>query len=102
MPIKPRVLNMRRVTPAEQAHAVYVGRPSKWGNPFTHITGDHPNPNVTIVASRNEAIDRYEEWLMAHPELVVAAQRELRGKHLICYCAPSRCHADILLRIANA
>jgi hypothetical protein len=25
----------------------------------------------------------------------------LAGKHLICWCAPARCHADVLLRLAN-
>jgi hypothetical protein len=28
-------------------------------------------------------------------------KKELRGKHLVCFCAPKACHADTLLRIAN-
>ena len=33
----PRVLNRR--TDTIPPGAVYVGRPSKWGNPFTHLSG---------------------------------------------------------------
>ncbi|MEM2159611.1 MAG: DUF4326 domain-containing protein [Candidatus Nitrosotenuis sp.] len=32
----------------------------------------------------------------------MAAQAELRGRDLVCYCAPLECHGDILLAIANA
>jgi hypothetical protein len=30
-----------------------------------------------------------------------AAKRELKGKDLVCYCAPLACHGDVLSRIAN-
>jgi Domain of unknown function (DUF4326) len=26
---------------------------------------------------------------------------ELRGKDLLCFCAPAACHGDLLLRLAN-
>lgn len=71
---------------------VYIGRPSKFGNPF--VIGRH--------GTRDEVIDRFEQWLLARPELVEAAKRELRGKSLLCWCAPQRCHGDVLLRIANS
>ena len=66
--------------------AVYVGRPSKWGNPF--VIGRH--------GTRNDVCDRFEREVL--PNLDVS---ELRGKHLVCYCAPLRCHADALLKKAN-
>ena len=97
----PRVLNMRRITLAEKTNAVFVGRPSKWGNPFSHIPSDNPHRRVIKVASRERAIACYREWLAKHPQLIEDAKKELRGKHLVCYCAPMRCHADILLEIAN-
>lgn len=71
-------------------NAVYVGRPSKWGNPFT----------IGRDGNRTEVIAKYEEWIVEQPELM-AAIRTLRGKNLICWCAPQRCHAEILMRIAN-
>jgi hypothetical protein len=77
---------------------VYIGRPSKWGNPFTHKSGTLAKFRV---ASREEAVQRYEEWLLSHPELVKAAKEELKGKVLGCWCKPYACHGDILLKVAN-
>lgn len=77
--------------------AVYVGRPTKWGNPYSHLVG----AGLIHVASRGEAIRRYEEWLRSKPALLAAAKRELRGKDLVCWCAPLACHADVLIRVAN-
>lgn len=73
------------------AGAVYVGRPSKFGNPI-HLQSER---------GRESVLQRYEDWLMTQPELLAAARAELRGKDLVCHCAPKPCHADILMRIAN-
>jgi hypothetical protein len=32
----------------------------------------------------------------------MAAFDELRGKSLVCWCAPERCHADVLLELCNS
>lgn len=77
---------------------VYIGRPSKWGNPFSHLSGTLAKFRVS---SREEAVKRYEEYLLSRPDLVAAAKRELRGKVLGCWCAPKPCHGDVLARIAN-
>jgi hypothetical protein len=77
---------------------VYIGRPSPWGNPFSHLPKSAARYRC---ASREEAIARYEAWLMAQPELVAKARRELRGKVLACWCSPKSCHGDVLARIAN-
>jgi hypothetical protein len=82
------------------ADAVYVGRPSKWGNPYTHLPGN-PGGAESIMGGRALAISLYEEYLHLRPEILDAAKQELRGKDLVCWCAPLACHADILLRIAN-
>jgi hypothetical protein len=78
--------------------AVYVGRPTKWGNPFSHQAGTLAKYKV---ATRDEAVDAYEQYLRENPELMEAAKRELRGKDLVCWCAPLRCHADVLVKVAN-
>jgi Domain of unknown function (DUF4326) len=31
----------------------------------------------------------------------MAALHGLRGKNLICWCAPERCHAEVLIALAN-
>jgi Domain of unknown function (DUF4326) len=77
---------------------VYIGRPGPWGNPFSHL----PKSAAKFrCASREEAVQRYEEWLRAQPELVAKVKRELRGKVLACWCAPKSCHGDVLARVAN-
>ena len=81
------------------AGAVYVGRPSIWGNPFSHA----PKSAAEVkVETREEAIACFEVWLMEQPELVERVKRELKGKVLGCWCRPScACHGEVLARIAN-
>jgi hypothetical protein len=76
---------------------VYIGRPSKWGNPYSHKSGTLARFQVATIA---EAIAKYEEHIRANPELLAAAKRELRGKVLGCWCAPGPCHGEVLVRIA--
>ena len=93
--MKLRVLNRRdlRRTADSPAwdHAVYVGRPTKWGNPY----------EVGKDGDLDHVLMRYEQYLVKHPELVEAAKRELKGRNLVCWCSPKKCHATTLLRIAN-
>ena len=81
------------------AYDVYIGRGSKWGNPFSHVwSSTYP---VTVVATREEAITRYREWIQTQPRLL-ASLHELRGKRLGCWCAPLRCHGEVLAELADA
>jgi site-specific DNA-methyltransferase (adenine-specific) len=89
-PRPPRVWNLK-LSAEIPGGAVFVCRPSKWGNPI-HLQSER---------GRESVLQRYEEWLMTQPELIAAARTELRGKDLVCHCAPKPCHADILMRIAN-
>ena len=50
--------------------------------------------------TRDEVIAKYRAWIARQPSLM-AALGELRGKHLVCWCAPERCHADVLIELAN-
>jgi hypothetical protein len=77
---------------------VYVGRPSIWGNPFSHL----PNTRAQFqVATREEAVARYEEWVKSQPELM-ALLPTLKDQVLGCWCAPQACHADVLAKLADA
>lgn len=98
MTAEPRVLNKRYdFIPVD---AVYVGRPTKWGNPFSHLEGTLAK---FVVDSRSEAIKNYRKWLLSErPDLVAAAKAELKGKDLVCWCSPQDCHAEVLLEIANS
>lgn len=95
----PRVWNKHdRNTPAD---AVYIGRPSKWGNPFTHIA-THRTLARFVVETREKAVESYVEWIIEQTETGQLDPKELRGKDLVCWCKPAACHGDILLELANA
>jgi len=85
----PKVLNIKS-NEARISDGVYIGRTTKWGNPF--IIGRDGN-RATVIA-------KYRNWIMRDQELLEQLG-ELKGKDLICHCAPQPCHGDILLRLAN-
>jgi hypothetical protein len=95
----PKVWNKR--DPLTPKDAVYVGRPSKWGNIYSHLPSKCDD--VIQVESREKAVELYREWL-SHltPTSKQLLINELKGKDLVCWCAPKACHADVLLEIANA
>lgn len=78
---------------------VYIGRGSKWGNPYTHIK-DRVTQATFIVDSREEAISKYREYLLNSPELM-ASLDELEGKVLGCWCSPKSCHGDVILELLS-
>lgn len=84
----PRVYN--RHNPLVPKDAVYVGRPSIWGNPY--LIGSDGN--------RDQCIEKYREYINKNKPLL-ARIGELKGKNLVCWCAPKACHADVLLELAN-
>jgi hypothetical protein len=77
---------------------VYIGRPSQWGNQFSHLASSAAKFRVS---TREEAIVAYEEWFLGQPKLVAKAKLLLRGKVLGCWCKPLACHGDVLAKIAN-
>jgi DNA polymerase I len=71
--------------------AVYVGRPSPWGNPYR--VEDH---------GRAEAVALYKADILSDEPFLERARAELAGKDLACWCGPrQKCHADVLLEVAN-
>ena len=90
--------------------AVYVGRPSRWGNPFEvgHFTASMAVDAYAVHLSsyfgwRESALLRaFYPWPVESTEL-----RDwlapLRGHDLVCWCPLDQpCHADVLLELANA
>ena len=51
--------------------------------------------------ARDEVIAMYERWLRDERPDLMAALPELRGKDLVCWCAPLACHGDVILRLAG-
>ena len=79
--------------------AVYIGRGSIWGNPYVH--GDSTYPDTVKVSSREEAIKAFEAMVRKDENIIQYIRTHLKGKDLVCFCAPKACHGDILLQIAN-
>ena len=91
----PRVLNFRIDGCPEGS--VYIGRAapggwrqSKWHNPYREGKD----------GTREEVIEKFEQYLCDSPALLDQIN-ELRGKNLVCWCAPLPCHGDVLLVLAN-
>jgi len=85
-----KVLNKR--TDKIPDDAVYVGRPSKWGNPF----------KIGEDGTRGDVIIKYHSRILNI--LMFQDTRyleDLKGKDLVCWCSPLPCHADVLLELAN-
>lgn len=76
--------------------AVYIGRGSKWGNPYSHLEGTTAE---YVVDSREEAVRLYEEYVRSNQELYLSLP-ELVGKDLVCYCSPNLCHGEVLRKLA--
>ena len=73
-----------------EKYDVYIGRPSKWGNPFT----------IGSDGTREEVIEKYKRYLLMNRDLLDSLP-ELCGKVLGCWCHPQPCHGDLLAKLAN-
>jgi len=71
----------------------YIGRGSPWGNPFVMRNKSDKE--------RARVIEEFTRMLKNDPEAILAARRKLRGKVLVCFCAPLPCHGDVLARVAE-
>ena len=93
-------------------NTVYVGRPGKWGNPWGNY--DTFEMYARIFAEKISDFETVQKWnkdpscfddyqrQVRRVFNMVRDIRELRGKNLACWCKNNeRCHADVLLRIAN-
>lgn len=84
------------------ANDVFIGRPSPYGNPYSHMS------NTTAlyrVASRDEAVDKYREYILNKRKMGAGFDEHLKNLankakqgdvNLVCFCKPQRCHGDIL------
>lgn len=69
---------------------IYIGRPSKWSNPF----------KIGKDGDRDQVIRKYREWILSNKELLFDLP-ELYGKVLGCWCKPQACHGDVLVELCN-
>ena len=74
----------------KEKYDVYIGRPSKWGNPF----------EIDKDGTREEVIAKYKDWILQQPDLMKALP-ELKDKTIACWCHPKACHGDVLAALAD-
>lgn len=80
---------------SKEIHTVYVGRPSKYGNPY--VIGVHGDRLECIAKFKKLVEIRMHRYPSYRDEII----RELRGQLLGCHCDPLPCHATVLAEIAN-
>lgn len=83
----PRVVNIK----TDKKFDVFIGRPSEYGNPFV----------IGKDGTREEVIEKYENYLLSNENLLNKVKNELKGKVLGCFCYPLACHGDVLFKYAN-
>ena len=83
----------------KEPYDIYIGRGSKWGNPFT-TNKDKETLASEIVETSEEAISKYKEYVLNTPDLMQSLD-ELEGKTLGCFCKPKPCHGDVLLELLS-
>lgn len=88
-----RILNVRttRNPYTTTETQIYIGRPSKWGNPFM----------IGKDGSREEVIEKYKNYLTKERPDLMKQLGELKGKDLVCWCAPLGCHGHVLLDLVR-
>ena len=81
----------------KEKYDIYIGRPSKFGNPYSHKEGTLAEFKV---ATREESVEKYEEYLLQNEELMLSLY-ELKYKTIACWCKPKSCHGDILKKYVD-
>jgi len=75
----------------KEPYDIYIGRPSKWGNPFL----------IAEDGTREEVIEKYRKWIINQPFLMNSLH-ELKDKTLGCWCKPKPCHGDVLVELVES
>ena len=89
-----QVVNKYKVN-MDDPDIVYIGRGSIWGNPFKMY-------NVCIedrARERERVIRQFRPWFWQEIQggrVTIDMLKELDGKRLACYCAPQKCHGDVI------
>ena len=97
-----RIVNIKNHDKTE--HDFYIGRPSIFGNPYSHKDNSIAD---FIVDSRNESIDLYRKYFYYRIESgdkvfideldrMIDYYKEHGKLNISCFCAPKRCHGDII------
>jgi len=84
----------------EDVDYIYIGRPGKYGNPFSSKKSNL----AENVESKEEALNKFKKYIQNNPKIVDDLIKELKNngvEKIGCWCAPSKCHGDILIEEIN-
>lgn len=94
-----RVQRSRNKKPGIPEGAIYVGRPTVWGNPFVLSSKGYETPRRAVGAY----YEHLKEFANTSPESFKIFIEKLRGKDLACWCKEcDLCHADVLIAILGS
>jgi len=93
----PKVYN-KRTDKNIPKDAIYAGRPGRWGNEY-RIGAPHPKTGRPMT--RTDVIQLYQGDIENDPERLEEL-KQYKGIDWVCWCAPLKCHADVLMELANA
>lgn len=106
--LNPRVLKYGPGFIFDESTMVKIDRSTRWGNPYIMgIHGDRDTVCDAYLYWLNRWIEYKEEVKMLvgirifSNKVVVEHLHELKGKDLVCWCAPNRCHGEVLLALSN-
>lgn len=88
---------MTKLVHRSEPHDVYIGRPSPWGNPFSH---KETSLAIYKTKDKKESLAKYREWLPTQPQLIERMKRELKDKTLGCWCRGG-CHGHIIIEFID-
>lgn len=75
----------------DPAQFVNIMRPGPWGNPYV----------IGVDGDRDEVLRKYSSSVLSEAGFREQVESALRGKTLVCCCAPEPCHGIYLARVAN-
>ncbi len=75
----------------KEPYDIYIGRPSKWGNPF----------KIEVNGDRITVINKFRRYILNKPKLLKDIKEELYGQVLGCWCVPKACHGEVLLDVLH-
>lgn len=98
-------------------NTTYVGRPTRWGNPYivtkrkvadawqwivSSPDGEASGRYTSKRAANSRAVQLYEWMLQDELKSNPLALESLKGRDLACWCSlDCPCHADVLIELAN-
>ena len=86
-----QVVNRKNTT----KYDVYIGRPSKWGNPV------YLNDRLSRT-QRLDVLIKYCQYLLTREDLLDCIDLEVKDKIIGCYCSPMLCHGHVLNIISKS